>query len=119
MVKIVLILLCLVWFLNFWFLSHYFDTSTQEGFASFWKWRSVLYDSTFFLVCLALFVNFIGLNRAIACFMVIVTAGSVFDKAVFSIAGYVFGDIILIGLGLTVSAISYARDRRKFKESVH
>lgn len=113
----VTILLALVWFVNYMILSRIYDVSNYEGYMAFWKTRAILYDCLFFLVSLCLYLSYSGIVKAISLFMIIVTLGAICDEWIFSIAGYVYSDIVLVVLGLIVS-ISYGRGRRKHKDPV-
>ena len=124
-VRIALIAFCLVWFCNFIILSKVYDVSDYEQFKAFWRWRGIIYDGMFFIMSLVFFLlmglllrlNMI-LERALACFMTIITAGSFIDKAFFKIADYMISDIVLIVLGIITSVIIYGKDRRRIKKFI-
>jgi hypothetical protein len=103
----------LLWFLNYSILQNVYDVSVYEQYLQFWKARGIIYDSMFCCVALLLFVSYRGVEKALSCFMVVVTLGSVIDKLLFEVTGYVRGDIILVLLGMIASYIVYARDRKR------
>lgn len=116
---VVLIGFVVLWFVNFALLSRIYDTTIYEEYLSFWRMRGVLYDGMFFCISMILFLSWKGAEKALACFMVIVTMGSLVDKAIFSITDYAFGDIVLVILGIIISVIVYGREHSlgKFPES--
>lgn len=66
-----------------------------------------------------MFLSWKGIEKALACFMVIITAGSFIDKAFFKIADYmIYGDTVLVILGIVVSVILYGKDRRRNRKSL-
>lgn len=109
----------LLWFCNFIVLKRFYDVTDYEQFKAFWKARGILYDGMFFVISLILFRSWKGLERAIACFMVIITAGSFIDKAFFMTADYMYADIVLIVLAIIASGTVYGRDKRGTKELVN
>lgn len=122
-VRIALIAFCLLWFGNFIVLSRVYDVSDYEQFKSFWRVRGIIYDGMFFCMSLLFFLLMgllarwnMTLERSMACFMTIITAGSFIDKAFFKIADYMISDIVLIVLGVITSVILYGKDRRRNKE---
>lgn len=108
-----------LWFLNFIVLSEIYDTSIYSEYISFWTLRGILYDGMFLSISLILFLSWNGIEKAIACFMVIITAGSFIDKAFFKIADYLYSDIVLIILGIIVSVIVYGKDRSRFRKPLN
>lgn len=114
----VLITFVLLWFTNFVVLKRFYDVSVYEEYLLFWKMRGILYDGMFFCISLILFLSWKGIERALACFMVIITAGSLIDKSLFNITGYAFGDIVLVILGLMVSVILYGRSSIRKSEKL-
>lgn len=114
----VLIAFILLWFLNFAVLGKVYDTTVYAEYISFWRTRGILYDGMFFSISLILFLSWKGIEKALACFMVIITAVSFIDKALFRITDYVHGDLVLIILSILVSAIAYERDKSRIGKSV-
>lgn len=114
----VLIGFILLWFLNFAVLGKVYDTTVYAEYISFWRTRGILYDGMFLAISMLLFLSWKGIEKALACFMVIITAGSFVDKAFFRIADYMYGDIVLIILGIIVAAIIYGKDRKGIRKSV-
>lgn len=120
-----MVVFCLIWFCNFIVLTRIYDVADYEQFKAFWNARGILYDGLFFTMSLVVFL-LLGLlpswnmafERAVACFMTIITAGSFVDKAFFKIADYMYSDIVLIVLGIIASVILYGKDRRRNKELI-
>lgn len=110
---IVLIAFIALWFTNFALLSRVYDVTVYDQYVAFWKMRGILYEGMFFSIALLLFLSWKGIEKALACFMVIVTAGSVVDKTFFNLTGYVYGDIVLVILAIITSYIVYGRDRKR------
>ncbi len=72
--------------------------------------KDAVYDAMFFVFSMLLFWNLKEpLPRAISVFLVIVTGGSFIDKVIFDLNQYLLSDIVLIILGLIVSAINYRK----------
>lgn len=109
----VLIAFIILWFLNFAVLGKVYDTTVYAEYISFWRTRGILYDGMFFSISLILFLSWKGIEKALACFMVIITAGSFIDKAIFKITDFLYGDIVLIILGIIVSVVVYGRTRKR------
>lgn len=113
----VLIAFILLWFLNFAVLGKVYDTTVYAEYISFWRTRGILYDGMFFSISLILFLSWKGIEKSLACFMVIITAGSFIDKAFFRIADYIYGDLVLVLLAIIVSVILYGKDRSRIRKS--
>ncbi len=106
-----------LWFLNSILLARFYDVSIYEEFIMFWNTRGILYDGMFLSLSVILFTSWKGIEKALACFMTIITAGSFVDKAFFKIADYVYSDFVLVFLGITVSAILYGKTKSGISDS--
>lgn len=110
---VAIICFMLLWFLNFIVLSMLYDVTVYDEYVKFWNVRGILYDGMFFSISFILFLSWKGVERVLACFMSIITAGSFIDKAFFKIADYVYSDFVLVILSIIVSVIVYGKDRRR------
>jgi len=109
MSKVVVISFIVLWFVNSIALNKVYDTSTCDGYIDFWTSRSWVYDLMFCMLAVSSFLSSKGLTKAVSCFAVVVTAGSFIDKGLFKITGYLYGDIVLILLGIIVSVIVWKK----------
>lgn len=111
LVPILLVLFLAAWFLNWPVLSSQFDLNSCAEQYKFWKVRVIIFESMFLLLAVVCFLSCRGLTKALSCFSVIIVAGSIVDKAVFKISDYVYGDIVLVVLGIIASYIVYGRSK--------
>lgn len=111
--RIVLIILFIVlWFGNSPYLQGLHDVTTKEGWMDFAMERFKVYELMMLALASVCFISCSGVSKAFACFAVIMIAGSVIDKIVFGVLGYVYSDVILIVVGLAVSLFVYGRTKR-------
>lgn len=117
MLKIVLIAFCLLWFGNSFVLEKIYDVTNYDGYKAFWNARDILYDSMYFLMSVAMFLLLkllsMPFERATACYMMLITFGSVFDKAVLKVFDYMLSDLILVPGSILVSTFRYVRETRR------
>jgi uncharacterized transporter YbjL len=75
----------------------------------FWVDREIVYKFMMLFLAGVCFMQGSGLVKAFSCFIVIIIVGDLVDKLVFGITDYVFGDLVLIIVGLIVSVYVYRR----------
>lgn len=114
--QIALIAFVLCWFGNSVVLGKFYDVTVYDEYLAFWRTRGILYDGMFLSMSVILFYTWRGFLKAGACFMVIITAGSFIDKALYRVVDYMYSDIVLVILGIIVSIIVYGRDRKRSSE---
>lgn len=104
--RVTLISIFLVfWFLNSPALQRLYNVSEYQGYIDFVATRFKVYESMFLMLSIVCFISCSGISKALACFSVIMITGSLVDKIVFGVNGYVWADIVLIFVGLIVSVI--------------
>ena len=113
--NIILTLVVVAYFANSYVLYKVYPNVSTDyvEFTRFYYTRNVVYEFMF-LSCFV--VSFLGgdrLTKAISCFGMIVTAGSLIDKAVFKITNYLVSDVALVLLSVVVSIYIYARSDRR------
>lgn len=110
-------LFVVAWFLNYQILASHFDLRSCGQQYEFWKVRSVVYECMFLILAIVCFISCSGISKALACFAVIMIAGSLADKLLFKETGYVLADIILVVVGLIVSVYVFRRSLGERKKS--
>lgn len=108
---LLIILFIVLWFGNSPYLQYLHDVSTVSGWMDFAMDRFKVYELMMLTLAIVCFVSCSGLSKALACFAVIMIAGSLIDKIVFGVTGYMLADIVLVMVGVTVSVIVYGRNR--------
>lgn len=101
------------WFMNYPILSKQFDMESCMAQISFWTARALVYKFMFLFLCIVCFVSTNGLTKAFTCFALVLIIGDLVDKIIFGFNTYVYGDIILILLGLIASYYTYGRTRKR------
>lgn len=104
-VPAMILIFLIIWFLNYPILSRQFDLQSCGEQYDFWMLRSKVYEFMFLTLASVCFISCSGVSKAFACFAVIMIAGSLVDKIVFGVTGYVWADIVLIFVGLIVSVL--------------
>lgn len=77
----------------------------------FWQWREIVYKFMFLALGIICFFSTKGIAKSLTCFAMCMVIGDLVDKLIFGITDYVFGDIVLVIVGLIVSVIIYGRSR--------
>ena len=106
------IVLILLYFGNSVIFRYVYDTTDCGEFVKFYAERNIVYEIMFFLFCMIGFYNTRGWSKALLCFLGVMIAGSVIDKAIFKITYYIYTDIILFVIAVCASIIIYNHDRR-------
>lgn len=90
-------------------LDHYFP----EAKTNFDVWRHYFiinnagYDTMLFFMAFVTFLNVKGVLKLLSCFLVIMTGGSFIDKVVFGLNQYLYSDLILIVIAVSLSIHFY------------
>lgn len=69
--------------------------------------KDALYDLMFFLMFLLIYWSTIKFAKALSLFAIFLSGGSFVDKQIFGINQYVYSDIALIIIGISVSLYMY------------
>lgn len=101
------------WFLNYPILSRQFDLESCMAQIQFWTARAIVYKFMFLLLGIVCFYSTDGLLKALICFAIVLIVGDLVDKIIFKIPYYVYGDIVLIVLGIITSVAVYGRTRKR------
>lgn len=72
--------------------------------------KSAAYDVMFFITSYLVFAISSKLLKALAAFALIMTGGSVIDKVIFGINGYLWSDIVLVVLGIGAAVYVYKKE---------
>lgn len=108
---VLIIAFLVMWFLNSPILQRIYDVTDYYGYIQFVATRFRVYELMFLTLAVVCFISCSGVSKAFACFAVIMIAGSLVDKVIFGVTGYVWADIVLIFVGLIASVIVYGRSR--------
>lgn len=88
----------------------YPDRSTDYfEFVKYYNTRMCIYEVMFLVFFLMIYYNFITWIKYLAYFMVVLSAGSVFDKVFLNNNNYLWSDIILIIIGLILTYVQIKR----------
>lgn len=109
---VLIIVFIILWFGNSPYLQTLHDVGTASGWMDFAMDRFKVYELMMLTLASVCFISCSGRSKAFACFAVIMIAGSLVDKFVLGVTGYVWADIVLILVGLIVSITIYGRDKR-------
>lgn len=109
MKTLILILLGLAYLLNYCVLLWLYPdvSNSQEEYYKFISSRNIVYEGMFFMFFVLVFLLSEGFMKSVACFFVIMTAGSLIDKAVFHMTEYLISDIILAIIAIAISVYVY------------
>ncbi len=99
------------WFSNTYVLLKLFPYSTQSEYYRFIQARNIVYEGMFLTLITALYLTSKGVMKGISCFIMILVAASVIDKAIFDVTTYLKSDLILVLIALTVSILVYGRNK--------
>lgn len=69
--------------------------------------KDAIYDTMLFFMAFIVFCNVHSLVKALACFLVIMSGGSFIDKVVFGLNQYLYSDLILIVIAVSLSIHFY------------
>src|SRR6478736_1356877 len=106
------IVLIMLYFGNSIVFRYLYDTSDCSEFVKFYYERNIVYEIMFFIFCMIGFYNTKGLTKSFLCFLGVMIAGSVIDKAIFKITYYIYTDLILGVIAFCTSFIIYNHGRR-------
>ena len=98
-----------IWFLNSPVLQRIYNVKDYYGYVAFVNTRFQVYEFMFLSLSVVCFIACTGLSRALASFAIIMIAGSLVDKVIFKVSGYMIGDIVLIFLGIIASYFVWKR----------
>lgn len=72
--------------------------------------KDAAYDVMFFIASYLIYSISTKLLKALAAFALILTGGSVVDKVIFGINGYLWSDILLVSLGIGAAVYVYKKE---------
>lgn len=107
--RLIILIIVMIYILNYPVLSRVFpDLETDYGqFLMFYRTRNILYELMFFWSFLLVYRVSERSIKAMATFGMVLTSGSLIDKAVFHISEYLMSDIILLIIALIASIKVY------------
>jgi hypothetical protein len=88
-------------------------SNDYDQYIAFIAARNIIYECMFAGFFLLSYLVSVKLMKAISCFFLVLSAGSVIDKGLFGITQYLKSDIILIIIALTLSFIVYVRENKR------
>lgn len=113
MKTLILILLGLAYVLKYPVLSRMYPNVSvdYDQYCAFQKAQNIWYEFMFFGFFIETFLltNRNTIMRSVACFFLILTGGSLIDKAIFDITQYLISDFVLIAIALAISIFIYVR----------
>jgi hypothetical protein len=91
--------------------------SDYNEFLKFYEARNGVYEVMFLLFFLLSYSQSRGLVKSISSFAVVLSAGSVIDKCIFSLNRYLITDSLLVIVALITSYIVYIKDHSNVREN--